>query len=343
MRATIALCAALVPATALAAAAGAAAGGTVAPDAARRTADAAREFIVPAWAYPTDPAGAAPRPAPDATTPLQVPSSSAAFTRAQLVDLFAAPDWHPDGHAPMPDVVANGRKPAVYACGFCHLPDGNGRPENAPLAGLPAAYVVAQMAAFRSGARQSAWKLPHLPGDLMRKAAAAVTDEEVAAAAAYFSSLRLTRRVEIVEARRVPRTHMAGWLYAMSAGTATEPLGERIIEVALDHERHELRDSAVGYRAYVPRGSVARGKLLAVRGVDGPATACVACHGADLRGVGLVPPLAGRSPSYVLRQLLAFRTGARSTAAGEPMQPVVQRLAIGDMIALAAYVALQPP
>ena len=299
---------------------------------------------VPAWAYPTDPpAGAAPRPAPDASTPLHLAGSSATYTLVQVGDLFAVPDWHPDSHPPMPEVVAHGRKPAIYACGYCHLPDGSGRPENAPVAGLPVDYIVAQMAAFRSGARRSAWTLPHLPADLMRQVAAAVTNEEVAAAAAYFGNLRLTRRVEIAETRRVPTTRVAGWLYVLNEGTGTEPLGERIIEVALDHERHELRDPAAGYRAYVPRGSVAHGRIIALRGVDGPATACTACHGADLRGTGLVPPLAGRSPTYVLRQLLAFRSGARATAAGQPMQPVVQRLGLGEIIAVAAYVAAQPP
>ena len=301
-------------------------------------------FVVPAWAYPTDPpAGATPRPQPDATMPQHVPGSSATYTLAQVGELFAVPDWHPDSHPPMPEVVAHGRKPAVYACGYCHLPDGSGRPENAPLAGLPAAYVVAQMAAFRSGARRSAWTRPNLPADLMHKVAALVADEEVAAAAAYFANLRLTRRIEIVETRRVPVTRVAGWLYVVNEGSAAEPLGERIIEVAPDHERHELRDSATGYRAYVPPGSVARGRAIAQRGVDGPATACTACHGADLRGTGLVPPLADRSPTYVLRQLLAFRSGARATDAGQPMQPVVQRLGLGEMIAVAAYVAAQPP
>ena len=93
----------------------------------------------------------------------------------------------------------------------------------------------------------------------------------------------------------------------------------------------------------VPRGSVAHGRTIALRGVDGPATACTVCHGADLHGSGPVPPLAVRSPSYLLRQLLAFRSGARAADADQPMQPIVQRLGLGEMIAVAAYVAAQPP
>ncbi len=75
----------------------------------------------------------------------------------------------------------------------------------------------------------------------------------------------------------------------------------------------------------------------------GPAPACATCHGIDLRGVGLVPPIAGRSPTYILRQLLAFRTGARATPAGAAMTPAVADLGLDDMVAVAAYVASRGP
>ena len=152
-------------------------------------------FAVPAWPYPGNPAspGAA-VPPPDATTPLSLPGSDQSFTLAQVTDLFAAPDWYPSRHPTMPDIVAHGRKPAVYACGYCHLPDGQGRPENTALAGLPAAYIEAQVADFRSGARRSAWHGKHLPTDFMRASAANAADAEVALAAEYFSGLGLARR-----------------------------------------------------------------------------------------------------------------------------------------------------
>lgn len=65
-------------------------------------------------------------------TLLHVPNSRLAFTRAQVTDLFAPPDWHPDSHPPMPAIVARGRKPDGHACGYCHLPDGTGRRDSAP-------------------------------------------------------------------------------------------------------------------------------------------------------------------------------------------------------------------
>ena len=297
---------------------------------------------VPAWLYPLNPAPGATTAADDAT-PLHVPDSRAAFTRAQVTDRFAPPDWHPDDHPPMPEIVAHGSRPRVMACGYCHLPDGQGRPENAAVAGLPAAYIAQQVRAFASHARVSAWQGPYRPADLMRTLAENVTDADLMEAAGYFSGLRLSRRVEVVEAARVPVTHAEGWLYVPTEAAGEEPLGERIIEVALDQTRHELRDSATRYRAYVPPGSRARGARIVTAGADGLTQPCTGCHGIDLRGAGLIPPIAGRSPSYIVRQLLAFRTGARAAAAGQPMQGVVARLQVEDMIAIAAYVASREP
>jgi hypothetical protein len=51
-------------------------------------------------------------------------------------------DWFPQSHEPLPAVVAEPRGPGQAACGYCHLPDGTGRPENAKLAGLPQAYII---------------------------------------------------------------------------------------------------------------------------------------------------------------------------------------------------------
>jgi cytochrome c553 len=62
-----------------------------------------------------------------------------------------------------------------------------------------------------------------------------------------------------------------------------------------------------------------------------------------LQGVGLIAPLAGRSSTCIIRQLVAFKTGARMGANGQPMLAVVAKLKIGKMIDLAAYAASLPP
>jgi cytochrome c553 len=291
---------------------------------------------VPSWAFPMHRGESGPI---DSATPLRVPGSQVTFTAAQLDNVFFVLDWYPNSHPTMPDVVARGRKPAVLACAYCHLPDGIGRPENAMLAGLPADYIVQQIADMKSGARRGASggnDINVAPSARMANIAANATSDEIAQAAHYFASLPARQRAHVVESSEVPRTTVGVGLYFPSPAGGTEPLGTRLIEMPSDGARHERHDPYVDYAAYVPRGSLARGHALAT-------TVCVSCHGPDLRGVGPAPPLAGRSPSYILRQLLAFKTGSRSTAAGAPMRAVATPLTIDDMIAAAAYAGSLTP
>lgn len=296
-----------------------------------------RPPMVPAWAFPLNPPTPGDPALYDRIQALHVPNSKVSFTEAELNDLFSAPDWRPASHSATPEIVSHGRPPDVYACGYCHSPSGQGRPENASLAGLPSSYIIQQVADFKSGARRSAWSGPYRPADRMIHAATYATSEEVTAAAQYFSMQRLHPRVVVVERARVPRTHVVGWVYVADDDAGTEPLGERLVEIAPDATRHEHRDDEMRYIAYVPRQSIGRGRSIAHSGSGGRTVPCVTCHGESLRGVGLVPPIAGRSPTYIVRQLLAFQTGARAGVAGKPMQAVVAKLKIGDMIDLAAY------
>ena len=293
----------------------------------------------PAWAYPVNPPGL--KPAPDDDTPRRVPDSDAAFTLTQIRDLHFAPDWHPEDHPPMPDIVARGRKPDVLACGSCHRADGSGGPENAKLAGLPAAYIAQQMADFKSGARTTS--VPErAPPQLMISTAKAINEQEIEAAAAYFSALQPRSAIRVVEAERVPKTQVTGWHLAVAADHGTEPLGQRIVEVPENLEYFALRDGRARFVAYVPPGSVQRGQALVASG-NGKTVACGICHGPDLKGLGPIPGLAGRSPSYVVRQLYDFKTGARAGLWSALMKPVVEKLSVDDMISLAAYAASLSP
>lgn len=298
---------------------------------------------LPDWAYPIPPPPTAPAPPPDARTLQHLPGSRVTYTQAQLTDLFGAPDWHPESHSPMPPIVANGRKPDVGACGFCHLPGGQGRPENAALAGLPASYIAAQVAAMASGERSSPFQGGYKPTELMIGIARHATADEVAAAADYFSRQPLPQRVRVLERARVPRSHVAAWMHVADAGGGDEPLGQRLLEFAPDLRRHEQRDEHLLYIAYVPPGSIARGKAIAHVGGREPGTACETCHGPALRGLGLAPPLAGRTPGYLLRQLLSFQAGTRHAPAALPMRAVALELALPEMIDAVAYAASLPP
>jgi cytochrome c553 len=146
----------------------------------------------------------------------------------------------------------------------------------------------------------------------------------------------------VIETAELPAPTAALGIYRAGSGPP-EPLGRRIIEVPQDQQQHDLRNPGAEYLAYVPVGSIARGRTLALEGRPGMTPACASCHGPDLRGVGLIPPIAGRFPVYLVRQLLAFKSGTRSTPAGAPMRLVAATLDLDDMISAAAYAATQAP
>lgn len=291
-----------------------------------------------AWAFGSTPAH--PPAVPPANRIFTLQGSAARLSWAQVKDMHTLADWQPRDHPPMPASVGHVRPQAVAACGYCHLPSGDGRPENASLAGLPKHYIVAQVNAFRDGTRRSA--VPgHKPTAYMTKVARAATDTEVAEAAGYFAGLTRHNRTHVIESATIPAVESAGAIFKLKPGNGTEPLGRRIVEVPDDFERFELRDPHMTYRAFVPPGSVARGAKLAASWGENGSLACASCHGADLKGQGMIPPLAGRSPSYIGRQLVNFQRGARNTPADAPMRQVAARMTEDDVIALAAYLALR--
>jgi cytochrome c553 len=244
----------------------------------------------------------------------------------------------------MPEVVAVGRKEAgIWACSLCHYPNGKGRPENAGLAGLPKDYIIGQLHDFAAGLRHSAD-----PGktntNFMISFAAAMTEEEIEQAAEYFSSMRWTPWIEVVESQTVPKTRIAGGMHLRLEGAdaGTEPIAGRIIESPLDTEHTErLRDPRSGFIAYVPPGALEKGKTLVTTG-GADTIACVFCHGPDLRGLALVPPLRGRSPSYIARQLHDFQQQTRHGPWAPLMTQVVAHLTADDIVNLSAYIASLP-
>ena len=176
-------------------------------------------------------------------------ASDAAFTLTQIRDLNFCPDWHPGDHPPMPKIVARGRKPAVLACGSCHRADGSGGPENARVAGLPAAYIAQQMADFKSGARKTS--VPGRNPERMVEIANAITTEEIMAAADYFSALKPRAAIRVAEAVHAPQTRVVDWHLAVASTPGKEPLGHRIIEVPENLEQFERRDGRSRWVAYV--------------------------------------------------------------------------------------------
>ena len=242
----------------------------------------------------------------------------------------------------MPGIVVHGNKPGVMACGYCHRAGGTGGPENASLAGLPATYIIQQMADFKSGARSTSLPL-RAPQKNMMALAKVATTPEVEEAAAYFSSLKLKPIIRVVESEMVPKTHVHGWHLALLESGGQEAIGQRIIEFPDDLEQFISRDSRSHFTAYVAPGSIQKGKLLASTGDNGRTVQCAICHGPDLKGLGPIPGIAGRSPSYIVRQLYDIQHGVRAGIGSALMKPTVEKLTLEDMITLAAYAASLEP
>jgi cytochrome c553 len=302
---------------------------------------------LPLWAYPVlrrakTPATGEARPAAaHDQSPRHVPGSTQTYTRAYISDLFTVPDWFPNEHPPMPRPVREGRRPKVFACAYCHLPNGLGRPENESIAGLPKAYIEEQVRDFKDGSRHSsAADMDSVT--LMIQVAKEATPAEIEEAADYFSRLKLTPWVRVIETNTVPKTHIAGGMLVAEAG-GTEPIGPRVIEVPVDPAQTVLRNPNSGFIAYAPEGSLKTGEALVRTGGNGKTISCTICHGPDLHGMGDIPGIAGRSPSEMARQLMDFRSGARNGPGAALMKLPVSKLTDADIVAITAYLASLKP
>ena len=285
------------------------------------------------WAYPVTPK---PQPS-DNVVHKQMPGSARKYTQAQIDDGFNPPDWFPEEHPPMPEIVANGKKPA-RACALCHLPTGDGHPESSSLAGLPVPYLMRQMAEFKNGNRKG------VRATTMIEIAKAISDAEVRAAGEYFAALKPGVWTKVVETDTVPKSYVgSGAMRFAVPGGGSEPIGNRIIVLPQDPVRAHSRDPHSGFIDYVPVGSVAKGKTLVTSGGAGSTIPCAICHGASLKGLGEVPGIVGRPPIYVFRQLNDMQNGNRTGSLAELTKAVVAKLTPEDIVAIAAYLGSLEP
>jgi cytochrome c553 len=300
----------------------------------------------PAWAYnvpdPAPPGASAAQPVQDPSTK-NLPGSDAAFTIAQIRDRFGPADWYPGDHPAMPEIVAKGRRPDVVACALCHYPNGRGRPENAAVSALPVEYFIQTMNDFKNGVRKSA-EPRKANTNTMIAIAKGMSDDDIKTAAGYFAAMPWTPWIKVVEAETVPKTVNEGGMFVRREGAAagTEPLAQRIVEMPENTEQTQLRNPRSGFIAYVPPGSIKKGEALATTG-GGRTVDCRVCHGPGLKGLGPVPGLAGRSPSYMVRQMYDMQQGARKGVWTDLMRPVLAKLTTEDLVAIAAYSASLAP
>ena len=267
----------------------------------------------------------------------KLPGTTRTFPEYDIHFDYGPADWYPEDHPAMPEIVAHGREAdKVRACSLCHFPNGQGKPENAPVAGQSAAYILQQLQAFRSGTRRSADPRKANTNEMIQ-IARSLTEAEMKAAADYFSAIKWRPWIRVVETETVPKAKpgMNG-LFLPQPGTETEPLGKRILEVPENPDFTErARSPHSGMVAYVPVGSVKRGEELVTTG-GGKTVQCTLCHGPDLQGNAKVPAIADRQATYLVRQLYDMQAGTRESPA---MKKAVATLSEDDMIAIAAYLA----
>jgi len=320
-----------------------------------------QQQMPPAWPYaqpqlapgvvppqapaPRTPQVTTPAPPPPGAPPpvlLQADGSKLQFTQQQVGNSYGPADWFPDEHPPMPEIVAHGKPNVARACGLCHLPNGRGRPENAPLQGLPHDYIVQQLRDFTQGLRHSAD--PRKANTLeMENIAKTLTPEEIEQAANYFSAIKVPQYIRVVETDMVPTMNVQGEIYFPAPEGTKEPIGVRIIETPEDAAQTRMRSPKSGFIAYAPVGSVKRGETLATTGGGGKTIPCSTCHGPELKGVGPIPNLAGRSPSYLARQMYDIKIGTRNGQMAALMKPIVEKLTDSDIVDLIAYVSSLKP
>ena len=270
-----------------------------------------------------------------------LPDTPISLTRYETYWDYGPGDWYPGDHPTMPPIVAKGKQDQqVRACALCHYPNGQGKMENGGVAGLPAGYILQQLEAFKNGDRRSSDPRKANANEMIR-IASSLTPEEAKAAADYFSSMPWRPWTRVVESETAPtvRATINGLLLPV-AGQPTQPLGNRIIETPENPESTDVtRNPRSGFVAYAPMGSIAKGKEIAATG-GGKTLQCSICHGPELKGVGNVPGIAGRTTSYTMRQLWDIKQGTRKS---QMMTPVVANLTMDDMLSLTAYVSSLKP
>jgi len=280
-----------------------------------------------------------------------LPGSSKSFTATEVANLsrYQPVDWFPEDHPmPVPEVVAHGKEAeGIYPCAVCHRLNGNGRPENAALTGLSYEYFMQQLMDFRNDLRQTSD--PRKTNTAKMAAfVKALSIEELKASAVYYTAISAKPWIKVVETETVPKTFNRNdtWIVVRGADAGVEPLGRRIIETPANDEADLWKDPRSGFIAYVPRGSVKKGEALVKRGVtnaNNKITPCTVCHGDDLRGLGPVPRLAGRSASYTARQLYDMQKGNRAGPWSVLMAPVLSELDAEDLLTASAYLASLDP
>lgn len=239
------------------------------------------------------------------------------------------------GLPPMPEAVATGKP---LPCMQCHLANGGSHPESAAIAGLSVNYIIEQVHAFRDGERVD------VRTGRMVQVAKIISEKDLKEAAEYYAAIGPDRQqwIKTNLSNEVPKGPApfggGGFRYhAPEGGTEPLPVG-MVVETAEDDDLVRARDQINGgFVQYVNQEDLALGEKVATTG------ACGTCHGADYKGIGDVPRLAGQHSLYLIRQLKDMQTGARKDKNVALMKPAVAHLSDREIVAVSAYLASKSP
>ena len=234
----------------------------------------------------------------------------------------------------MPKAVSTGKP---LPCMQCHLANGGSHPESAAIAGLSVNYIIEQVHAFRDGDRAD------VRTGRMVQVAKTISEKDLKDAAEYYAAIGPDRQkwLKTVVGNEVPKGPApfgGGFRYhAPEGGMEPLPAG-MVVEVAENDDLVRARDQIDGgFVQYVHPDDMALGEKVAAE------NKCGTCHGADYKGKGDVPRLAGQHSLYMIRQLKDMQTGARKDKNVAAMKAIVAKLSDREMAAVAAYVASKSP
>jgi cytochrome c553 len=175
-------------------------------------------------------------------------------------------------------------------------------------------------------------------------ASKAASEKEIREAAEYYAAIGPERQkwVKTVVSSEVPKGPApfgdGGFRYhAPEGGTEPLPVG-RVVQTAENDDLVRARDQIDGgFVQYVNAEDLALGEKVAAEGK------CGTCHGAEYKGKGDVPRLAGQHTVYMIRQLKDMQIGARKDKNVAIMKPIVDKLSDREMVGVSAYLASKSP
>ncbi len=207
-------------------------------------------------------------------------------------------------------------KNKAAACAGCHGEKGNSMMPMFPkLAGQHTTYLVKQLQAFKSGARDSPSMAPMAMG---------LSDQDMADLAVYYNKQRISRNELPVLA-------------------VDEDEDEDEDE---DDEEETSAEQTSTDPAEQVQNLIAQGSDLYRNGdVERGVSACIACHGphGDGNKPAAFPVLKAQHADYLIKTLSDFKTGSRSDSPVNMMNLIARKMSEQEIQAVSYYISMMKP